>query len=116
MSRRLSIVIPALDEAARIGAVLQRLQAMRARGVEVIVVDGGSGDATVAITEPLADAVIGAAPRPPRHGSPPPAAARPKCSSWASARKYFICRKSTARLPFLILRRYQICKIWYWTV
>jgi rSAM/selenodomain-associated transferase 2 len=60
MSRRLSIVIPALDEAARIGAVLHRLQAMRARGAEVIVVDGGSGDATVAIAQPLADAVIGA--------------------------------------------------------
>lgn len=60
MSMRLSVVIPALDEAAQIGAVLQRLQAMRARGVEVIVVDGGSGDATVAIAEPLADAVIGA--------------------------------------------------------
>lgn len=60
MSRRLSIVIPAFDEAARIGAVLQGLQAMRGRGVEVIVVDGGSGDATVATAEPLADAVIGA--------------------------------------------------------
>ena len=60
MSRRLSIVIPTLDEAAQIGAVLQRLQAMRARGADVIVVDGGSGDATVAIAEPLADSVIGA--------------------------------------------------------
>ncbi|MDP1925503.1 MAG: TIGR04283 family arsenosugar biosynthesis glycosyltransferase [Thiobacillus sp.] len=60
MSMRISVVIPALDEAAQIGAVLQRLQAMRARGAEVIVVDGGSGDATVAIAEPLADSVVGA--------------------------------------------------------
>lgn len=61
MSMRLSIVIPALDEAAQIRAVLECLQTMRARGAEVIVVDGGSGDATVAIAKPLADAVIGAA-------------------------------------------------------
>jgi len=60
MSMRISVVIPALDEAAGIGAVLASLQAMRARGADVIVVDGGSGDATVAIVEPLADAVIGA--------------------------------------------------------
>jgi rSAM/selenodomain-associated transferase 2 len=60
MSMRLSVVIPALDEATRIGAALESLQAMRARGADVIVVDGGSGDATVAIAEPLADAVIGA--------------------------------------------------------
>lgn len=60
MSTRLSIVIPALDEAAQIGAVLQRLQGMRARGAEVIVVDGGSSDATAAVAQPLADSVIGA--------------------------------------------------------
>jgi rSAM/selenodomain-associated transferase 2 len=60
MSMRLSVIIPALDEAAHIGAVLQGLQTMRGRGAEVIVVDGGSGDATVAVSEPLADAVIGA--------------------------------------------------------
>jgi rSAM/selenodomain-associated transferase 2 len=60
MGKRLSIVVPALDEAAGIGAVLENLQPMRARGGEVIVVDGGSGDATAAIAKPLADAVIGA--------------------------------------------------------
>lgn len=62
MSMRLSVVIPALDEAAHIGAVLENLQAMRARGAEVIVVDGGSRDATVAIAEPLAD-TVNSAPR-----------------------------------------------------
>lgn len=60
MSMRLSIVVPTLDEAAQIGAVLQCLQAMRGRGTEIIVVDGGSRDATMAMSEPLADAVIGA--------------------------------------------------------
>jgi rSAM/selenodomain-associated transferase 2 len=59
---RLSVIIPALDEAARIGAVLEGLQAMRARGTEIIVVDGGSRDATAKIAQPLADRVV-AAPR-----------------------------------------------------
>ena len=43
---RLSIVIPALEEAAGIAATLAPLQTLRALGHEVIVVDGGSRDAT----------------------------------------------------------------------
>jgi rSAM/selenodomain-associated transferase 2 len=45
----LTVIIPALDEAAGIGDTIARLDAARARGTEVIVVDGGSADATVAI-------------------------------------------------------------------
>ncbi|MBC8021551.1 MAG: glycosyltransferase, partial [Burkholderiales bacterium] len=45
----LSIIVPVLDEAAGIEACLAPLQAMRARGVEVVVVDGGSRDATRAL-------------------------------------------------------------------
>ena len=60
--RSLSIIVPVLDEAARIGAALSALAPFRARGAEVIVADGGSGDRTVAIAGPLADRVI-AAPR-----------------------------------------------------
>ncbi len=59
---RLSIIIPALNEARRIGATLHALQPLRARGHEVIVADGGSGDGTPAIAAPLADRVV-AAPR-----------------------------------------------------
>src|SRR5262249_27799866 len=55
---RLSIVIPALDEAAIIAGALRALAPLRARGAEVIVVDGGSSDATVALALPLADRVI----------------------------------------------------------
>ena len=55
---RLSIIIPALDEAERIAALLTGLQALRARGAEVIVVDGGSTDATPALAAPLADRVM----------------------------------------------------------
>jgi rSAM/selenodomain-associated transferase 2 len=55
---RLSIIIPALDEAERIVALLAGLQALRKRGAEVIVVDGGSADATPALAAPLADQVM----------------------------------------------------------
>jgi rSAM/selenodomain-associated transferase 2 len=55
---RLTIIIPALDEAAIIAAALQALAPLRARGAEVIVVDGGSSDATIALARPLADRVI----------------------------------------------------------
>jgi rSAM/selenodomain-associated transferase 2 len=54
----LSIVIPVLNEAPGIAHTLAALAPLRARGVEVIVVDAGSGDATVALATPLADAVI----------------------------------------------------------
>jgi rSAM/selenodomain-associated transferase 2 len=55
---RLSIIMPALDEAECIGQSLAGLRALRSRGTEVIVVDGGSRDATVVIAEHLADKVI----------------------------------------------------------
>ena len=58
---RLSIISPALDEAERIGVALAGLQALRKRGAEVIVVDGGSTDATPVLAAPLADRVIAAA-------------------------------------------------------
>ena len=56
----LSIVVPTLNEAEGIEAALAPLQPMRARGCEVIVVDGGSADATVERARPLADCVIAA--------------------------------------------------------
>jgi rSAM/selenodomain-associated transferase 2 len=58
MTARLSIVVPTLNEEARIGACLQALGTLRRRGAEVIVVDGGSTDATVAVAAPLADRVL----------------------------------------------------------
>jgi rSAM/selenodomain-associated transferase 2 len=58
VSGRISIVVPALDEAAGIGSVLEPLQPLRERGHEVIVVDGGSTDGTPAVAAPLADRVI----------------------------------------------------------
>ena len=56
--KRLSIIIPALDEAARIVANLESLGDLRRRGHEVIVADGGSCDATAALARDLADQVV----------------------------------------------------------
>lgn len=58
----ISIITPVLDEAADIVATLTALQPLRAAGAEVIVSDGGSVDATLALATPLADRVV-AAPR-----------------------------------------------------
>ena len=58
----LSIIVPCLDEAQGISGALSALAPLRARGAEVIVVDGGSGDGTPERAAPFADLVI-AAPR-----------------------------------------------------
>jgi rSAM/selenodomain-associated transferase 2 len=50
--------MPVLDEAPSIEAALAPLQALRAAGGEVIVVDGGSRDATRALAAPWADRVL----------------------------------------------------------
>jgi rSAM/selenodomain-associated transferase 2 len=59
---RLSIIMPVFDEAAAIGEALAALAPLREGGVELIVVDGGSRDDTVARARGSADRVI-AAPR-----------------------------------------------------
>jgi len=55
---KLSIIVPALNEAAGIERALLPLQPLRARRHEVIVVDGGSDDATRRLALPLADRVL----------------------------------------------------------
>ena len=55
MSSRLSVIVPALDEALHLGATLQALREARARGAEVLVVDGGSSDETAVLAQSLAD-------------------------------------------------------------
>jgi len=55
---KLSIVVPTLNEAAGLERCLLPLQALRARGHEIIVVDGGSRDPTRQLAQPLVDAVL----------------------------------------------------------
>ena len=54
----LSIIMPVLNEAAGIEATLQALAPLRRRGVEIIVVDGGSRDGTPGLARPFADRVM----------------------------------------------------------
>jgi rSAM/selenodomain-associated transferase 2 len=54
----LSIIMPVLDEATGLGEALAALAPFRARGAEVIVVDGGSRDRSVDVARPLADQVL----------------------------------------------------------
>jgi rSAM/selenodomain-associated transferase 2 len=58
---RLSIIMPVLDEGEGIAEALDALAELRALGVEIIVVDGGSRDATVQRARLRADHVLSAA-------------------------------------------------------
>ncbi len=62
MNKRLSIIIPALNEQAVIVKTLQALQPLRKIGHEVIIVDGGSTDNTQALAAPLVDYILRAKP------------------------------------------------------
>lgn len=58
MVSRLSIIVPMLDEAASIAATLSALAVLRHAGAEVIVVDGGSTDGSIAAAAGLADRIL----------------------------------------------------------
>ena len=55
---RLAVVVPVFNEGNAIESTLGRMQDLRKRGTRVIVVDGGSNDATAALAKPLADQVL----------------------------------------------------------
>jgi rSAM/selenodomain-associated transferase 2 len=56
----LSIIVPVLDEEAGIAGALGALAALRARGAEIIVSDGGSRDRTVELARAASDRVVAA--------------------------------------------------------
>lgn len=58
MNPPLSIVVPVLNEAGQVAQRLALLAPLRARGVEVIVVDGGSQDGTADLARNGADQVV----------------------------------------------------------
>ena len=58
MKRGVSIIVPVLNEADAIVATLQGLAALRGAGAELIVIDGGSSDATLERCKGLADLAL----------------------------------------------------------
>ena len=61
VAQRLSVIVPALNEARGIRAALEALAPLRARGHEVIVADGGSTDGTAQLALELCDQLVNAA-------------------------------------------------------
>jgi rSAM/selenodomain-associated transferase 2 len=57
--KKLSVIVPMLNESPRIAGTLNALR-RAAPAAEIIVVDGGSSDASVAIARPLCDVLIAA--------------------------------------------------------
>ncbi|MEN8206286.1 MAG: TIGR04283 family arsenosugar biosynthesis glycosyltransferase [Pseudomonadota bacterium] len=55
---QISVIIPTLNEADCIQSTLKQLQPLRTRGHEIILVDGGSSDATCVLSQPLVDRVL----------------------------------------------------------
>lgn len=55
---KISIIIPCLNEAEHIIATLTPLQALRNRGHEIILVDGGSNDDTTSLCSQLVDQLL----------------------------------------------------------
>jgi len=55
---KVSIIIPVLNEAEHIADTLISLASYRSQGHEVIVIDGGSNDGTVSISQQYADRVL----------------------------------------------------------
>lgn len=73
---RLSIIIPCLNEVARLPVLLNDLAALRNLGHEIIVVDGGSGDGTLEQAASGADRLLRCSPGRARQMNAGAAAAR----------------------------------------
>jgi rSAM/selenodomain-associated transferase 2 len=58
MTMTISVIVPVLNEGALIVQALSALQSLKAAGHEVILVDGGSDDATIALSERVVDQIL----------------------------------------------------------
>ena len=54
----MSVVVPVINEADNLSGLLDPLQPFRGRGLEVILVDGGSDDRSASLAEALADKIL----------------------------------------------------------
>lgn len=55
---QLSVVIPVLNDGKKLQATLEQLQYLRAEGVELVVVDGGSIDESLEVAAALSDQIV----------------------------------------------------------
>jgi rSAM/selenodomain-associated transferase 2 len=58
MTTMISMIVPVLNEAALVVQTLSALQPLRVAGHEVILVDGGSDDATIPLSERVVDQIV----------------------------------------------------------
>jgi rSAM/selenodomain-associated transferase 2 len=87
---RLSVVIPALNEAAHIGDLLADLAPARVAGSELILVDGGSTDGTLVLAAPGVDRML---------ASPRGRAIQMNAGAWAAAGDVIWFLPADTRLP-----------------
>jgi len=87
---RLSVIIPTLNEAEGIEATLAGLLGLWGCGVEIVVADGGSHDATVTLARPFASQVI---------ECPPGRARQMNAGARASHGKRLLFLHADTRLP-----------------
>lgn len=90
MAPALSIIVPTLDEARGIESQLASLLSLWVCGCEIVVVDGGSADGTVALAAPYASRVI---------TSPPGRAVQMNAGARASRGDLLLFLHADTRLP-----------------
>lgn len=87
---RISIIIPALNEAETLGETLEALQRWRRAGHEILLVDGGSRDATRELARPLVDLLL---------ESPPGRAGQMNLGAARASGKVLLFLHADTRLP-----------------
>ena len=86
----LSIIVPVLDEGPALRPALQALAVWREAGAEVILVDGGSQDDSLALASPWADLVLSA---------PRGRASQMNAGAARASGAWLVCLHADTRLP-----------------